>query len=478
MEKQRKKLLSKLPAINDLLDSKQGQSLIDVYGHQMVVDASRHVIDELRNTILNTTSSMLSEFELLSLDKLNEKISAYLESKQQNGLQPVVNATGIVVHTNLGRSLLSTSAKKSISEIVSNYSNLEIDKLTGERGSRYQHVAKLLRELTGAEAALVVNNNAAAVFLILSSLAVGKEAIISRGEMVEIGGSFRIPDVMKQSGVILREVGCTNKVHLSDYEAAINENTGLFLKVHTSNYKVVGFTEEVEFAELVGLGEQYGLPVVDDLGSGILVDLSDWGLSYEPTVQDRISAGVDVVSFSGDKMLGGPQAGIIVGKKKYIEKMRKHPLNRALRVDKLTLIALEATLKEYRHPEKVFEQIPTLKMITVSKSQLQCRAQKLYQILKKVISTKLSLQINSSFSQTGGGAFPLDKLPTAVIELTSVQVSIVDIAKQLRLNNPPIFTRIANQAIIFDLRTMKDSDFMILADALQNINLSGGENGE
>ncbi|TDX53150.1 L-seryl-tRNA(Sec) selenium transferase [Orenia marismortui] len=470
MEDKRRSYLRKIPAVNDLLAEELGQELIAEYGHQLLLEEIRSLLDRLRKKILDASLAEL-EAKLIDLRKIKilKDVREELRVKKSSKLMPVINATGVVIHTNLGRSLLSQSAQEALERVSKNYSTLEVDRVSGERGSRYEVVEEILKELTGAEAALVVNNNAAAVLLILSTLAKDKEVIISRGQLVEIGGSFRIPAVMEQSGAKLKEVGCTNKVHLADYQEAIREETALILKVHTSNYKVVGFTKEASLKELVNLAHHYDLPVIEDLGSGSLVDLRPWGLSYEPTVQESIAAGVDILSFSGDKLLGGPQAGIIVGKKKYIDQMKEHQLNRALRVDKFTLAALEATLAEYRNLAEVQQRIPTLKMLTISLEELKAKAEDLLTLLRKHLSSDFKVGLRRGNSQVGGGAYPTERLETYVIDLSSEKYSIQDLAQSLRLNNPPIFTRIYQDALIFDVRTIQEEDFEQIVKAFEEI---------
>ena len=331
-------------------------------------------------------------------------------------LRPVVNATGIVIHTNLGRSLLPEEALARLQTVCRGYSNLEYDLQSGERGSRHVHAEAILRELTGAQAALVVNNNAGAVFLILNTLARGREVVVSRGQLVEIGGSFRIPDVMSSSGAILREVGTTNRTHLKDYVSAITDQTALLMKVHTSNYRIVGFTKEVPLNELATLGRERGLPVVEDLGSGCFINLTQFGLHGEITVQETVRAGADLVTFSGDKLLGGPQAGIIVGRKDLIERCRKNPITRALRVDKMTLAALDATLRLYRDERQALEKIPTLTMIALSPEELNGRAKQLASAIQGADrKAALRVEVRRSFSQVGGGSLPAQDLPTFVV---------------------------------------------------------------
>ncbi|MCK8816732.1 L-seryl-tRNA(Sec) selenium transferase [Natroniella sulfidigena] len=463
----KQEILSQIPAVNDLLAAEFGQRLVEDYSHQLVVDAIRKITAKLREEVLATAEEELEAKEFdLSSQVILKQVKDYLEKEDRLILSPAVNATGVVLHTNLGRSLLSDKAQQAVIDVADNYSTLEVDVATGERGSRYNNIKEILAELTGAEDCLVVNNNAAAVLLALSSLASGKEVIISRGQLVEIGGSFRVPDVMERSGAKLVEVGSTNKVHLRDYQEAITEETALLLKVHTSNYKILGFTKDVKPAELVGLARQNDLPVFEDLGSGIFVDLTGDGLSYEPTVQESLEAGVDVVTFSGDKLLGGPQAGIIVGKQEYIEEMKRHPLTRALRIDKFSLAALEATLKEYRDLERAKEKIPTLRMLAISPEELKQNAEELLSQLSQVVSEDFELNLRAGISQVGGGSFPLEELTTYVIELRHEQLSTEELAAKLRANYPPIFTRIANDAVVFDLRTIQQQDYQIIVEAV------------
>jgi L-seryl-tRNA(Ser) seleniumtransferase len=336
-----KEILRKLPKMDELLKEKVVIDSLKTVMRPIVIEALRETLDEFRNGIL---TDYISEF---TTSDLLEHFSKLVYKKNSPNLKKVINATGVILHTNLGRALLSEEAVKNVAYCANNYSNLEYDLENGERGSRYSHIEELLKKITGAEAAMVVNNNAAAVLLVLNTLCSNKEAIVSRGQLVEIGGSFRIPEVMNYSNATLVEVGTTNRTHLYDYENNINENTGVLLKVHTSNFKIMGFTEEVPLEELVNLGKEKLVPVVEDIGSGVLIDFSKFGFSYEPTVQESIKKGVDIVTFSGDKMLGGPQAGIIVGNKFFIDKIKSNQLTRALRIDKLTLAALEGTLKYY-----------------------------------------------------------------------------------------------------------------------------------
>ena len=465
----KKELFKKIPAVNDLLEDKKGKELIENYNHNLVLKAIRSILDEKRNMIAKTPEAELKKKDInLENDIIFNEIEDYLQNYLAPKLENVINATGTIVHTNLGRSLLSRKAIEALVNVAENYSTLEIDKKTGERGSRYNNVREYLIELTGAEDGLVVNNNAAAVLLILDQFAKDKEVILARGEMVEVGGSFRIPEVMEKSGAQLVEVGATNKVYKKDYEKRINENTGMLLKVHTSNYKVMGFTEEVKLKELVELGKEYNLPVVEDLGSGIINDLSDLGLKDEPTVADKISQGADLVSFSGDKLLGGPQAGIIVGKEEYISKLKKNPLTRALRVDKFTLSSLEATLKAYIK-EEARETIPTLQMISEDIDLIKNKAQKLSDKLKELDNEKIDIEIDKDASKTGGGAFPIQKIPTYVTKVQVNDMDLNELSYKLRMNNPPIFTRLHDDFMLFDLRTIKESEIDKIVQAFRNI---------
>ena len=380
-----------------------------------------------------------------------------------------INATGIVVHTNLGRSLLSDEALAHIQTIAGRYSNLEFNLAEGKRGSRYAVVEDLICELTGAESAMVVNNNAAAVLLSLDTLARNKEVIVSRGELVEIGGSFRIPDVMAKSGAILKEVGATNRTHLHDYQRAITDQTGLLLKVHSSNFALVGFTASVSLKEMVKLGAHHGLPVMEDLGSGTLIDFSKYGLMKEPTVGESVAAGVDIVTFSGDKLLGGPQAGIIVGRKSIIERIRKNPINRALRIDKLTLAALEGTLRLYRDEPRAVNAIPTLRMLNAKEESLAARARDLAGRLASLADPRLAIAIVSLSSKAGGGSLPLLELPSRGLKLGIAGCSTHRLEARLRGSEPPIIGRIEDDAFIMDMRTLQDEELPIIVSAFSSI---------
>ena len=375
----------------------------------------------------------------------------------------------MIVHTNLGRSILSDKAIQRVIEVSRSYSNLEYDLPAGERGKRHVHIEGILTRLTGVEAATAVNNNAAAVLLCLNTLARGKEVIVSRGELVEIGGSFRVPDVMERSGAILREVGTTNKTHLKDYEKAINENTGLLLKVHASNYKIVGFTKEVSPEELAKLGRKHGLPVMWDLGSGSFVDLSTYGAGDEPTVQQAVNSGVDVLTFSGDKLLGGPQAGLILGKKTHLEAIRSNPLARALRLDKMTLAALDATLGQYLDMGKAVREIPTLWMLTQPLSEIERKAALLADGLQGIGNKELSITIQADTSQSGGGALPMGNFPTKTVCIRHDKLSANEIESRLRTGTPHIISRIKEGMVVFDPRTLNDEEIGKIVEAVGKI---------
>jgi len=383
-------------------------------------------------------------------------------------MKKVVNGTGTILHTNLGRAPISKEAAKRAMDIVTGYSNLEFDLELGKRGSRYSHFEKIISKITGAEAAMAVNNNAAAVLLILSSLAKDKEVIVSRGELVEIGGSFRIPDVMKQSGVNLIEVGTTNKTRLHDYEEKISSETAALLKVHTSNYKIVGFAESVSVEELSDLGKKYNIPVIEDIGSGVLADLSSYGLTYEPTVQNSIKAGVDIVCFSGDKLLGGPQAGIIAGKKQYIDKIQKHPLNRALRIDKFTAAVLESIFHEYIDEKRAIKNIPVLKMINLNIEDIKIRAEKLLAKLEDM-SEYLDFGVEECLSQIGGGALPLERMKSYAVSIKPKTMSCAKFERELRNSDVPIIGRVVNDTFYIDIRTVLEGEEQIIYDEIKNL---------
>lgn len=461
----KQKLLASLPSVDEILKSEKGLEWQKTYPRRYVLQAIREIINQHREAILQDKAVEASSETLFpDIHKRIEKLSAY-------SLKPVINATGVVIHTNLGRSVLSEEVMEHVRQIACGYSNLEYDIAKGKRGKRYTHVQRLLNEITGAEDSLIVNNNAAAVFVCLSALAKGREVIVSRGELVEIGGSFRIPDVMSSSGAILREVGTTNKTHLHDYECSINEKTALLLKVHQSNFRMVGFTKSLSVEELVTLGRKYKIPVMFDLGSGCLIDLKSYGIHIEPMVQEIIRAGADIVTFSGDKLLGGPQGGVIIGKAEYIEKIAKNPLMRAVRVDKMTLAAFEATLMCYLDEDKAKDTIPTLNMLLQDIGKIKARAKKIALQLKKAIGsshTDISkIDVIEDSSQSGGGALSEVEFRTYAVSIKPLHLSVNTLEERLRHSNPPIIARIKEEALIIDARTVRDNEIKALVRGIK-----------
>ena len=456
-----KHLLSQIPAINKILLLDEIKELMNTYTEVAIKSAIKQYIEEVKQAILNEELS-----EVPSLSKIVGEVARIVEKEDKNSLRRVINATGTILHTNLGRSLLSEKIKENIESVAFNYSNLEFDIDNKKRGSRYVHLIDIIKKLTGAEDVLVVNNNAAAVLLTLNTLVKDQEIIVSRGELVEIGGAFRIPEIIKLSGGVPVEVGTANKTHLKDYENAITEETGALLKVHTSNYKILGFTESVSNEEISYLARENELVSINDLGSGQFVDFSKFGLPYEPTVKEILDSGIDIVTFSGDKLLGGPQAGIIVGKKKYIEKMKKNQLTRALRVDKMTLASLEATLKLYLDEKEALEHIPTLHMISLSKERLFGKAD--------VLKTKLSdldfdIRIEEDKAEVGGGSYPASYLESVAVKLTHRKLHATEIERKLLEVEIPIITRIKDNELILDMRTLRTREFDIVKAALEEV---------
>jgi L-seryl-tRNA(Ser) seleniumtransferase len=446
------RLLRSLPAIDKLLQTPQLSELSEQIPHPLLLEAAQRAVDECRHRILNSKNNSLQP---PSFDAIADRALSLAHELNKPHLRPVINATGTLLHTNLGRAPLADAALKAIDSVARSYSNLELDLETGKRGNRFSHVEKLICRLTGAEAATVVNNNAGAVMLSLAALAFGKEAIVSRGELVEIGGSFRIPEVMEASGVGLREVGATNKTHLKDYSTAIGDRTGLLLKVHTSNYRILGFSETVPAAKLVEIGREHNLPVMEDLGSGMLFDMTEYGLPREPTVAETITAGVDVVTFSGDKLLGGPQAGIIAGRLDAIEKIRKHPMARALRCDKMTLAGLEATLRLYLDPAQAKKEIPLLRMLATTAEDSKTRCMQFEKKLHATIIGQADCAIVEENATVGGGALPLSELAGSAITITPKIISVDQLAKRLRRGTPAVIGRIQNDKMYLNLRTVR-----------------------
>ncbi len=442
--------LSQLPSVDECLKNENGQRWLAAYPRKTVLRAIREAIDLRRKEILGGATP--------AIDDLSDAIESYIKKLCAYKLQPLINATGVILHTNLGRSVLSDRAVEHMVSTARSYSNLEYDISTGKRGKRYSHIKDIIRELTGAEDAVVVNNNAAAVLICLDTFAKGREVIVSRGELVEIGGSFRIPEVMKASGAVLREVGTTNKTHLRDYQNAMCGDTALLLKVHQSNYRVIGFTQEVPLEKLAELGKEYKIPLVSDLGSGCMIDLKKYGVHDEPTVQEALRTGADIVTFSGDKLLGGPQAGIIIGKAILIQKIQKNPLLRAMRIDKMTLASLEATFMQYLDEEKALREVPTLNMLTQPLDIIKRRARKIFTVLKKDITGKAVIEVVADESQAGGGSLPEINFPTFVVSISPSVISVNELEKRLRTGFTPVIARIQDGKLLIDARTVQDKE--------------------
>ena len=458
-------LYRSIPKVDVLLENQAIQEMIERYSRDSVMEAIRAEMDNLRAFIGGCDEEDKAQ-EQIAL--LVSHIGDAVEKMHTPNMKKVINGTGTILHTNLGRAPISREHMRKAFDIVTGYSNLEYNLEEGRRGERYSHFEKLLCKITGAEAAMAVNNNASSVLLILSSLAKGGEVIVSRGELIEIGGKFRIPDVMTQSGATLVEVGTTNKTHVSDYEENITEETKALLKVHTSNYKIVGFTESVGIDELMPIAKEHDIPVIEDLGSGVLIDLSKYGLTYEPTVQESVAKGADVVCFSGDKLFGGPQAGIIVGKKKYIDMMKKNQLTRALRIDKFTAAALELVLQEYLSEEQAVQHIPVLRMITEPLDEVARRARSLARTIR---STDIPAKVDvvSCESQIGGGSLPMERIPSMAVAIRPKHESVAALEDQMRHLTVPMIPRTVNDTIMLDVRTIETEDFKLIAAELQEL---------
>jgi L-seryl-tRNA(Ser) seleniumtransferase len=454
--------LRRLPAIDRLLMTAPLQDLATRCPALLLTEAARTAVAAVR-------AELLAGREIDSgIEAVAARAARLAEESLLPTLRPVLNLSGTLLHTNLGRAPLSSAALAAVAAVSRGYSSLELDLESGARGHRDSHIENLLCRLTGAEAATVVNNNAGAVLLALTSLAKGKEAIVSRGELVEVGGAFRIPEVMESGGVILREVGATNKTRPADYARAIGPETALLLKVHTSNYRIVGFTESVASVELVALAGKHGLPVLEDLGSGMLLDLTPFGLPKEPTVAEAVAAGIDVVTFSGDKLLGGPQAGLIVGKRAAIETIRRHPLMRALRCDKMTLTALEATLRHYLDPAEALREIPLLRMLAATPAELKSRCRRLQRLLTPVLNGLAELSIVPEPATVGGGALPTTELPGHALALKPHAISINELAERLRHRPLPVIGRIRDDLLLFNPRTLFPEEEALLVAALRD----------
>lgn len=458
----KKDLLRQIPGVDEVISSPELKTLLANNPRHLVVERVREVLNEVRKKILKNPQPKLG------IVPSHAELAEEVEKKLRPNLKKVVNATGIILHTNLGRAPLSKQAQEYLVVVSSGYSNLEIDLQTGKRGSRYMHVIELLCKLTGAEDAMVVNNNAAAVFLALNTLARQGEVVVWRGELIEIGGSFRLPEIMSMSGAFLREVGTTNKVYVHDYEEFITENTALLMKIHPSNFRIVGFTHEVSLTELVELGNKYGLPVLYDAGSGALIDFKEVGLPGEPTIKEAVKAGVAVTTFSGDKLLGGPQAGLVVGKKEFVEKMKSNHLNRALRIDKLTLAALEITLRHY-FEENPWEAIPVLGILSRPADLVKKQADRLAKKLSKVLGDKAVVNTLPTQAESGGGAFPNIAIPSHAISIKFKKTSPQKLQEKLRANQPPIIARVEAEAVLLDLRTVFPEDEAAICAAFASL---------
>ncbi len=460
-------LLRRLPGVDRVLAVLEPDPAVGGIPRSVLVKAVRETLDGLRAHLLTGHP----DYDAISLDEAAVALHAagLARTAMQPNLRAAINATGVVVHTNLGRSRLAAAAMDQLQVIAGNYSNLEFDLATGKRGSRYSAVEALLCEITGAEAGLVVNNCAAAVLIVLDTLAREREVIVSRGELVEIGGSFRVPDIMAKSGARLREVGTTNRTHRRDYENAINAETALLLKVHQSNFSISGFTKAVSLAELVALGRSHQIPVVEDLGSGTFIDFSRYGLFPEPTVQSSVAAGTDIVTFSGDKLLGGPQAGVLVGRKRWIDRIKANPLNRALRIDKMTLTAFESTLRLYRDPSRAVAEIPTLRMLTEPLAATTARAERLAARLEVLGTGQLTIRMAAAVARAGGGALPLLEIPSHCLMVQREGFRAQSIERFMRRQLPPIIGRIENDFFILDLKTVQEDELAVIETAFRHL---------
>lgn len=461
--------LRALPKIDEVLKQHLISDFIEEKGKTVVTEAARKVVESRRKAILLMDQDELDSLDPDSLtpEAVADQVAEAVRAMDKNHLYPVINCTGTILHTNLGRAPLCRDAVENVARVAEGYSNLEYDVKEGRRGSRHSIIQDLLCEITGTEDVMMVNNNASATMLVLSSMAAGGEAVVSRGELVEIGGAFRIPDIMEQSGAVLHEVGTTNKTKPSDYENAINEETKVLMKVHTSNYKIMGFTEEASLEDLVKIGREHDLPVIFDMGNGLMLDLSQYGLD-EPNVPAAMATGIDVILFSGDKLLGGPQAGIIAGKRKYIEKMKKHPLARALRVDKMTFAAMEETLKKYRDRDTALRDIPILHMISQSPEEMKGRAAMLAHMISE-ISPELEVEVTDVEDQIGGGSAPMVFLPGSAVAVQSRSMTTDAMERALRKNSVPVIARIKDDRLLLCVRTMDDGEVEKVAIAFENI---------
>ena len=455
-----------LPAVDKLLNEPRLKELEGQVPRSLILQAARKTLDDLRARILEGSTPLPDE---LAISRIANQAAELAIRLAQSSMRNAINATGVILHTGLGRAVLPEAACQAVGSIACGHSTLEISLETGARESRSAHFSKLLADICGAEAALAVNNTAGAVFLALNALACGTEVIVSRGQLVEIGGSFRLPDIMARAGARLVEVGTTNRTRLSDYEAAISDDTALILRVHPSNYRIVGFTEEVPLGELVGLGRQYGIPVMDDVGSGALIDMARFGLRGETMVQDSVKAGADIITFSGDKLMGGPQAGLIVGREEILDKLASNPLARILRIDKLTVAALEATLRLYNDPESITETIPTLRFIARSLEDITRSGGKLKRLVSSAVNGKAEVKLVDGVSEVGGGSLPGESLPTKLVAISAPTINPTKTAQAFRMADPPIFGRVGEDMFLLDVRTVSDSELTAIARAAKRI---------
>jgi L-seryl-tRNA(Ser) seleniumtransferase len=460
----RQAFFRRIPPVNEILGSAPVQALSRHHGQDLVSTVVADTLKEIRDSINGAST----EEALRGLDLTADGVGQRATERLQQGLRPslrhVINATGVVLHTNMGRSPLAQEAVEAMARSALRYSNLELDLATGERGSRSVHVESLLCRLTNAEAAIVVNNNAAAVLLMLSALCAGRDVVVSRGELVEIGGAFRVPDIIVQGGARLVEVGTTNKTHLDDYNAAVTKDTGALLKVHSSNFKIVGFTEEPDLDALAALARDRGVPFLVDWGSGVMVDLGLFDLDHELTMPELLALGADLVTFSGDKLLGGPQGGFIVGRKELVERCRRHPLARAFRIDKLTLAGIEATLKLYLEKDRAIERIPTLRMLSLKPNELRPMAEKLAAEIREK-APRADVRIEAGYSQAGGGSLPGVEIPSVLV-VCAPAVPVHEVEAKLREHQPPVMVRVHAGRILIDPRTLWDDELPLVASAL------------
>jgi L-seryl-tRNA(Ser) seleniumtransferase len=455
-------LLRQLPAIDRLLNTPPLTELAAGHAHAQLLEAAQRTVESLRRQLLDEKAPVPD----LSPAAVARLAAAHLQTLETPSLRRVLNLTGTVLHTNLGRAPLAESALQAVAAVAQGYATLEYDLAEGKRGERHVHVEELLCRLTGADSALAVNNNAGAVLLALAALAGGKSALVSRGELIEIGGSFRIPEIMAAGGVKLVEVGTTNKTHRDDYQQAIGPDTALILKVHTSNYRILGFTSAVSGEELAALGREHGIPVLEDLGSGLLIDPAASRLPSEPTVREVLATGIDVVTFSGDKLLGGPQAGLIAGNREIVARLKKHPLARALRLDKMTLAALEATLRLYLDPPRALREIPALRMLAVSADELRSRCLELLPPLQAAAGDKAGIEIIAATGTVGGGAMPLAELPGFALAVAPRHISLPQLSERLRKSTPPVIGRVQDDRLLLDPRTLLPGEEKLLIAAL------------